>query len=62
MGHIGAMALFYVFPNPLTFILAVMIIGARQLGLAVLMHDVAYALFRITNWNNFLSDWLCGFR
>ena len=32
----GAMALFYLFPNPLTFIFAVVIIGARQLGLAVL--------------------------
>ena len=43
----AAMALFYVFPNPLTFILAVMIIGARQLGIAVLMHDAAHnAMFR----------------
>ncbi len=58
----GAMALFYLFPNPLTFILAVAIIGARQLGLAVLMHDAAHnALFRTTNWNNWLSDWLCGY-
>ena len=58
----GAMALFYVFPNPLTFILAIAIIGARQLGLAVLMHDAAHnALFRTTNWNNWLSDWLCGY-
>jgi fatty acid desaturase len=58
----AAMALFYVFPNPLTFILAVMIIGARQLGLAVLMHDAAHnALFKTTNWNNYLSDWLCGY-
>jgi len=58
----AAMALFYLFPSPLTFILAVMIIGARQLGLAVLMHDAAHnALFRTTNWNNWLSDWLCGY-
>ena len=58
----AAMALFYLFPNPLTFVLAVMIIGARQLGLAVLMHDAAHnALFRTTNWNNWLSDWLCGY-
>ncbi len=58
----GAMALFYLFPNPLTFILAITIIGARQLGIAVLMHDAAHnALFRSTNWNNWLSDWLCGY-
>lgn len=58
----GAMAMFYLFPNPLTFILAIMIIGARQLGIAVLMHDAAHnALFRTTKWNNWLSDWLCGY-
>ena len=33
----GAMAVFVAFPNPLTYILAVMVIGARQLGLAILM-------------------------
>ena len=58
----GAMALFYVFPNPLTFILAIMIIGARQLGLAVLMHDAAHnALFKTLSWNNSLADWLCAY-
>lgn len=58
----AAMAMFYVFPNPLTFILAIMIIGARQLGLAVLMHDAAHnALFRTVSWNNSVSDWLCAF-
>ena len=58
----AAMALFYVFPNPLTFILAVMIIGTRQLGLAVLMHDAAHnALFKTLSWNNWLADWLCAY-
>ena len=32
----GAMALFVWWPNPLTFIAATLIIGARQLGLGVL--------------------------
>ena len=58
----GAMALFYVFRNPLTFVLAIMIIGARQLGLAVLMHDAAHnALFKTLSWNNWLADWLCAY-
>ena len=58
----AAMALFYVFPNPLTFILAIMIIGARQLGLAVLMHDAAHnALFKTLSWNDTLADWLCAY-
>ncbi|MBT5518763.1 MAG: fatty acid desaturase family protein [Rhodobiaceae bacterium] len=57
----GAMALFYVLPNPITFLLAIAIIGARQLGLAILMHDAAHnALFRTLSWNNWLSDALCG--
>ncbi|HEV2169477.1 MAG TPA: hypothetical protein VGR40_00940, partial [Candidatus Binatus sp.] len=40
----GAMALFVWRPNPLTFILGVAVIGARQLGLAVLSHDAAHGL------------------
>lgn len=56
-----ALALFAVWPNPLTFVLAVMVIGSRQLGLAILMHEAAHnALFK-TRWlNEFLGDWLCG--
>ena len=38
------MALFAWWPNPFTFVLAVMVIGARQLGLAILMHDAAHGL------------------
>ena len=31
----GAMAMFAIWPNPLTFIAAMLIIGTRQLGLAI---------------------------
>ncbi len=57
----GAMALVVWAPNPLTVILAIMIIGSRQLGLAILMHDAAHnALFK-TRWlNEFAGTWLCG--
>ena len=56
-----AVALFWWMPNPLTFVLAVMIIGSRQLGLAILMHDAAHnALFK-TRWlNEWVGEWLCG--
>ena len=41
-----AIIVFSIWPNIFTFILAVMIIGSRQLGLAILMHDSAHrALF-----------------
>ena len=57
----AAMALFAAFPNPLTFILAVMIIGARQLGLAILMHDAAHnALFKTNKFNLIMSDIFCA--
>ena len=39
---LGAIALVAWWPNPLTYLLAVAIIGSRQLGLAILMHDGAH--------------------
>jgi fatty acid desaturase len=45
----------------LTVPLAVMIIGARQLGLAILMHDAAHrALSSDPRVNDFVGQWLCG--
>ena len=41
-----ALTIFSIWPNPFTFVVAVMVIGSRQLGLAILMHDAAHrALF-----------------
>ncbi len=56
-----AVGLFALWPNPLTFLAAVMVIGSRQLGLAILMHDAAHnALFRTRALNEFVGEWLCG--
>lgn len=62
-GLIGAaMAVFVWLPNPLTFLLAVMVIGGRQLGLAILMHDAAHGLlFRTRRLNEFVGQWLCAY-
>lgn len=58
----GAMALFVWLPNPLTFLVAVMVIGGRQLGLAILMHDAAHGLlFKTRRLNEFAGQWLCAF-
>ena len=55
----GAMAMFVWWPNPITFLLAVAIIGARQLGLAVLAHDAAHGLMSKRLWlNDFEGSWL----
>ena len=46
---------------PVTIPLAVMIIGARQLGLAILMHDAAHgALHPDKKINDWVAEWLCG--
>ena len=51
----GAMVVIW----PITLPLAVMIIGARQLGLAILMHDAAHgALHKNLKVNDFLGQWL----
>lgn len=57
----GAMALFVWWPNPLTFVAAVALIGARQLGLAILMHDAAHGLlFKSRRLNDWAGAWLCA--
>ncbi|MDK3075095.1 fatty acid desaturase family protein [Sedimentitalea sp. JM2-8] len=57
----AALALFGLWPNILTFALAVVVIGSRQLGLAILMHEAAHnALFRNRRLNDFVGEWLCG--
>lgn len=58
----GAMALFAWWPNPLTFLAAVMLIGARQLGIAILMHDAAHGLlFATRGLNEWVGRWLCAY-
>ena len=55
----GAVAV--IWPNPLTITLAVMIIGARQLGIAILMHDAAHAcLHPNLKINDWVAEWLCS--
>jgi len=49
-------------PNPLTVLVALFVIGARQLGFAVLMHEAAHhSLFSNRNVNNFVGNWLCAY-
>jgi fatty acid desaturase len=58
---VAAGAMFVIWPNPLTYILAVMLIGARQLGLAILMHDAAHgALHANAKINDWVGEWLCA--
>lgn len=57
----GAAAVFVVWPNPATWVLAVMVIGSRQLGLLILMHDAAHnALAQSPALNRVLGQALCA--
>jgi fatty acid desaturase len=59
---LGSIAMVAVWPNPLTFVLAVAIIGSRQLGLAILMHDGAHGcLAKSEKLNLLLSQWFCAY-
>ena len=58
---LGSMALFAAWPNPLTFLFAFAVIGCRQLGVAILMHDAAHGLlFASPKLNDTVAQWLCA--
>ena len=58
---VAAMALYAWWPTPVTLVLAVMVIGSRQLGLAVLMHEGAHwLLFPRSRLNTAVARWLCA--
>src|SRR3979490_2070400 len=61
-GTIAAsIALVTLCPNPLTWLIAVMIVGARQLGLAILMHEAAHGgLHADKAINEWVGQWLCA--
>jgi len=45
--------------NPLTIVLAVVVLGGRQLGLAILMHEAGHeSLFQTRALNGWLGQWL----
>lgn len=55
----GSMALVHVYPNPLTVLLAVVLIGTRQLGLAIFMHDASHhALLSNRRLNDWVGNWI----
>ncbi|WP_339721930.1 fatty acid desaturase family protein [uncultured Paraglaciecola sp.] len=58
---IAAMALVAIWTNVVTIILAVLIIGGRQLSFAILMHDCGHnSLFKSSKLNQFVGTWLAA--
>ena len=57
----GAIALVVIWPNPLTWLIAVLVVGTRQLGLAILMHEAAHGgLHANKRVNDWVGQWLCA--
>lgn len=57
----SALAMAARWPHPLTFLLAVIVIGGRQLCLAILMHEGAHRTLFASRWgNDVFTDWLCA--
>lgn len=57
----GALAVVARWPNAFTVAGALVVIGGRQLGLAILMHEGAHRTLFRTRWlNDAVADWLCG--
>ena len=57
----GAMALFALFPNVFTFIISVALIGSRQLGLSILMHEASHGMmFKNRSVNEHVGQWLAA--
>lgn len=58
----AAMAMVAMWPNPFTAIAAVFVIGARQLGCAILMHEAAHrSLYRNRAVNDWMGNWLAAY-
>jgi fatty acid desaturase len=58
---VASVALVALWPNPLTWLIAVMIVGTRQLGLAILMHEAAHGgLHTNKAINDWIGQWLCA--
>lgn len=57
----GAIGLAAWTQNPFAWLAAIIVVGGRQLGLAILMHDAAHGgLHPVRKINNFLGQWLTG--
>lgn len=58
----AAFALVAVWPNVLTILLSLFLIGGRQLGLAIFMHDASHhALFGNQTVNDWAGNWLAAY-
>jgi fatty acid desaturase len=59
---VGVFAVTSAWTNPLTLVAAVVLLGGRQLSLAVLMHEAGHkTLFKSARLNAVIGQWLCAY-
>lgn len=59
---IGSFYLMASYPNPLTILLGLFLLGARQLGLGIIVHETGHrTLFASNKLNNLVGNWLAGY-
>jgi len=59
---IGALIIAGLTPNPLTVLLAVALIGCRQLSLGIIVHETGHqTFFKSRALNDFVGRWLSGY-
>lgn len=59
---IGSFWLMATYPNPLVILLGIFLLGARQLGLGVIVHETGHRTFFTSNKvNDFVGNWLAGY-
>ena len=57
-----AFAIAYQWPNPLGFVVAILLLGGRQLGLSILVHECGHrSLFASKKLNEICGNWLAGY-
>lgn len=58
----ASMALVSIWPNPLTVIAALFVIGGRQLGMSIIMHDASHRSY-LSNpkTNDWVANWLAAY-
>jgi len=58
----GCFAITASYPNPITILLAIIVLGGRQMGLGVIVHETGHrTLFRSPAMNDFVGRWLGGY-
>lgn len=56
-----AFAIAVIWPNPLTILFGIILLGGRQLALGVINHDCAHhAFFKNPKVDDFVGHWICG--